>query len=389
MDKAGARPKFEFADGLRALAALTVAVLHATTFTGHLGDADENLPIIAKLMEIGNYAVPIFITLSGYVLMLPVARTANFELRGGFWKYIWRRGKRILPPYYAALILFIVMIAVIPALQTGHDTAWDNKVPITPWGVVSHFLLIHNWRADWIYQIDGPAWSVATEWHIYFIMPLILLPLCRWLNPWVMLVVALLLGPALSYALPGVGPANYWMIGLFALGMMAALYTVRGTPRIPSHWFGWAGIGLFLIAVAWQLTYTPHARHEQIISDTLAGAGIALGLVAMGQTKLAGRTNLGVRILEWRPLVFLGLFSYSIYLIHSPLLALANILMLPLELPTLANWLVLVLVVIPIAVAASYGFFWLVERHFITSHQKRALADKAGEDTIVRPVSTP
>jgi peptidoglycan/LPS O-acetylase OafA/YrhL len=374
VDQAGARPKFEFADGLRAIAALTVALLHATTFTGHLGDADANLPIIAHIMELGNYAVPVFITLSGYVLMIQVARTSQFELSGGLGKYLFRRAKRILPPYYASLVLFLVLIAAVPALQTGHDTAWFNKVPVTLEGVVSHFLLIHTWNPAWIYQINGPAWSVATEWHIYFIMPLILLPLCRWLNPWVMLIVALGLGPAITYLFPNAGSGNYWMIGLFALGMMAALLTVRPT-RLPVQWFGWTSIVLFVIAAAWVLIRAPKSYPEQIASDTLAGAAIALGLVALGRASREGRMTAGHRILEWGPLVKIGLWSYSIYLIHSPILALANILLLPLELPTLLNWLVLVFVALPIALGIARLFFLLVERHFITSHQKQALKD--------------
>lgn len=372
-----ARPKFEFADGLRAIAALAVAVLHATTFTGHLGDMDRNQPVLAHLIELGNYAVPVFITLSGYVLMLPVARTATFELRGGFWRYIWRRGKRILPPYYAALILFGLMIFLIPAMQTGHDTAWFNKIPVTPTGVIAHILLVQNWSPAWIYQIIGPGWSVATEWQIYFLMPLVLLPIARLLSPWVMLVVALGIGPALSLLFPSTAGGNLWMIGLFGMGMIAALLSVKGTPRISTRWFAWSGLVTCAAAAFWMVTLTPVSWVQQGFSDTLAGAGVALLLVALGQTKLQGRTSVGVRVLEWRPLVFLGLFSYSIYLIHSPLLALANILLLPLELPTLANWAVLVFVGVPAAVAVSYAFYWLVERHFITSHQKRALADRS------------
>ncbi|MBF4572933.1 acyltransferase [Herbiconiux sp. VKM Ac-1786] len=366
------RPKFEFADGLRAIAALSVATLHATTFTGHLGDADEQLPVIARLAELGNYAVPVFITLSGYVLMLPVARTANFELRGGFWKYIWRRAKRILPPYYAAIALFLLLIALAPALQSGHDTAWGNKVPITLEGIVSHILLVHIWNPDWVYQIDGPAWSVATEWHIYFLMPLLLLPLCRWFNPWVMLGAALALGPVLTFSLPGIGSDNYWMIGLFALGMIAALATVRGT-RLPRRWIGVAAIAIAVLAAAWMLVSPPSSRPAQMVSDTVAGVAVALGLLALGRAAMEDRPSLSRKVLEWRPLVGLGLFSYSIYLIHSPILALANILLLPLQLPTIVNWLLLMFGALPVAIAAAYGFFLLVERHFITSHQKRAL----------------
>lgn len=373
MNTPGARPKFEFADGLRALAALTVAVLHATTFTGHLGDVDAHLPVIARLIEIGNYAVPIFITLSGYVLMLPVARTSGYELRGGFWKYLWRRAKRILPPYYASLALFLLLILLVPALQSGQDTAWYNKVPVTWEGIVSHVFLVHNWNTAWIYQINGPAWSVATEWHIYFILPLVLLPLCRWLGPWPMLFIALGAGAAVPYILPAGGSGAYWLIGLFALGMMAAILTVRGT-RIPARWFGWTSVALSLVAAAWIMLHTPKAFPEQIATDTLAGLAVALGLVAMGRSVIEGRESVGRRVLESAPLVKIGLWSYSIYLIHSPILALANILLLPLELPTLVNWLIMVFVALPIALAVAYGFFLLVERHFITSHQKRALA---------------
>jgi peptidoglycan/LPS O-acetylase OafA/YrhL len=373
VDQAGARPKYEFADGLRALAALMVAVLHATTFTGHTGDADRNLPAIAWITEVGNYAVPIFICLSGYVLMLPIAKTTNYELRGGFWKYILRRAKRILPPYYASLLLFGAMIAFVPLMQTGHDTAWYNKVPVTIEGVVSHIFLVHTWNTDWIYQISGPIWSVATEWHIYFILPLVLLPLCRWFNPWIMAGVALCIGPALTYFLPELGSGNYWMVGIFALGMLAALITVRGS-RIPTKLFGWASVIFLAIAVFWMIVFTPHNVVEQLSSDTLVGLAIALGLASMGRAVIEGRMNLGRRVLEWRPLVRIGLWSFSIYLIHSPLLALANILMLPLDLPTLVNWLVMVLLVLPVVLAVSFGFFLLVERHFITSHQKRAIA---------------
>lgn len=376
------RPQFEFADGLRAIAALTVALLHATSFTGHLGDADKYLPWIARFIEVGNYAVPVFITLSGYVLMLPVARTTDYSLRGGFWKYLGRRAKRILPPYYAALALFLAMIYLLPAMRTGHGTAWDNKVPVTFEGVLSHIFLVHTWDRSWIYQIDGPAWSVATEWHIYFLLPLLLLPLCRFLKPWVMLAIALLLGPVITILFPETGPGNYWMIGLFAIGMMAALETVQGDPK-DSRWYGWAGAGIFALAAVWMVIDPPTELMHQITTDTLAGLGIALGLISMGHAAREGRMTIGRRVFEWRPLVKIGLWSYSIYLIHSPILGALNIYLIRFDLSTRINWLVLVFVGIPIALAISYLFYLLVEKHFITSHQKRALADKPSERASV------
>ena len=49
----------------------------------------------------------------------------------------------------------------------------------TPGVIVSHLLLIHNFNPDWHSKIDYPMWSVATEWQIYFLFPLVLLPVWK------------------------------------------------------------------------------------------------------------------------------------------------------------------------------------------------------------------
>lgn len=360
------RPKFEFADGLRAVAALTVAVYHATTFTGYLGDVKADLPLVGRLVEIGNYAVPVFIVLSGFVLMLPVARTDGLELRGGFGRYIGRRAKRILPPYYAALAIFLVMIWTIPMLNEESGTAWDNKIPVTVGGLISHLLVVHNLSPEWIYQIDGPAWSIATEWQIYFLMPLVLLPLWRRLGPWWTTGIAIVLGVLLTRYVPHVAAAHFWLIGLFGMGMLAAFLAVRRT-RIKA---GWPALILFAIAVGWLYIDPVSAEEKDMYSESLIGAAIALGLLWLAAASLDGRRTWLHHALETRFLVWVGLWSYSLYLIHSPLLALGNLLLLPLGLPTWLQLLLMLALVLPIAAALAYVFHRLVERHFITSHQK-------------------
>jgi peptidoglycan/LPS O-acetylase OafA/YrhL len=361
-----ARPKFEFADGLRAIAALTVAIYHATMFTGYLGDVQEDLPLVDRIAEIGNYAVPVFIVLSGFVLMLPVARSEDLELRGGFGRYIGRRAKRILPPYYASLLLFLIMIWTIPVLQVQSGTAWDNKIPVTIGGVVSHLLVVHNLSPEWIYQINGPAWSIATEWQIYFLMPLVLLPLWRRLGPWWTTAIAIGLGFALSRFVPNVGAAHFWLIGLFGMGMLAAFLAVRRT-RFKA---GWPALIMFVAAVGWLYIDPDSAEARNLYSESLIGAAIALALLWLAAASLDGRRTWLHRILETRFLVWVGLWSYSLYLIHSPMLALGNLLLLPLGLPTWLQLIVMLGVVLPAAGALAYVFHRLVERHFITTHQK-------------------
>lgn len=365
------RLQFAFADGLRALAALSVALLHATTFTGYLGDADRDVPWAWRFAEIGNYGVPVFIVLSGFVLMLPVARTEDLTLRGGFFRFIGRRAKRILPPYYASLALFLLLITVIPVLGRESGTAWDSKIPVTPGGLVSHLLVVHNFSPQWIYQINGPAWSIATEWQIYFLMPLVLLPLWRRVGPWWTVASTIPLTYAISRFVPQLGSAHVWFIGLFALGMLAAYLSVRGT-RFRA---GWPALIVGTIAVVWLWTDPVGAEKYNEYSEVLSGLAVALLLLWLGSASVAGQRTWLHRILEAKFLVWVGIWSYSLYLIHSPLLGLANLLLLPLGLPTWQLLLIMWFVALPASAAVAYVFHLLVERRFVTSHQKLKLKE--------------
>src|SRR4051812_10624228 len=93
--------RFDFLDGLRGLAALYVVLHHASQ--------DVPAPMLRGwaaaarfLLRHGHFAVAVFIVLSGYCLMRPVARDASRQIRGGTLAYLRRRAWRILPPYYAA-----------------------------------------------------------------------------------------------------------------------------------------------------------------------------------------------------------------------------------------------------------------------------------------------
>lgn len=66
-------------------------------------------------------------------------------------------------------------------------------------------------------------------------------------------------------------------------------------------------------------------------------------------------------------------------LIHSPILALGNLLLLNVQMPTLSRFRLMVAVALPVAVALSYVFNLLGERHSMTSQQKTA---KRGATTI-------
>jgi peptidoglycan/LPS O-acetylase OafA/YrhL len=375
---------FAFADGVRAVAALGVALFHTYVFTGMIGST-KILPDFLVALRLGQSAVPVFIVLSGFVLMLPVARRDDLRFRGGAVQYLKRRARRILPPYFAAMIFFLLLIWAVPLLQQPSGTVWDSKVPVTPWGVVSHFLLLHNLSRETLFQINGPAWSVATEWQIYFAMAFLLLPLWRWFGGAITVVVAVGIGWAIHFLVPSVDGAHFWFLGLFAFGMVAAHLVVRGT-RIPL--LGPGVIVLGVGSVGMIVFKNPLVVSYDWLSETILGVVVALALIWLAQRSLAGSKTFVHRVLESKVLVWIGTWSYSAYLIHSPLLGLGNLLLLPLGLPLMLHFVVMVVVVLPLALTCAYGFHLVVERRFMTSHQSRAavtpaVPTSAGDPTVV------
>src|SRR5271155_141269 len=115
-------------EGLRALAAYVVFINHAFAQVWADDEATKPPPLLAPFsysMVAGHLAVSVFIVISGFCLTLPVV-SAGSKLRGGFKDFLKRRARRILPPYYAAVALCMVLIFTIIGRRTG--TLWD--VPI-------------------------------------------------------------------------------------------------------------------------------------------------------------------------------------------------------------------------------------------------------------------
>ena len=112
----GDAQRLDFIDSLRALAALYVMICHAYHEPGNGYHASWLINHIG--LSYGHVAVDVFIVISGFCLMLPVTRR-NGEL-GSVRDFMRRRVRRILPPYYAALILsllFIVTVVVPTCVQ--------------------------------------------------------------------------------------------------------------------------------------------------------------------------------------------------------------------------------------------------------------------------------
>jgi peptidoglycan/LPS O-acetylase OafA/YrhL len=373
--------RFHYLDGIRGLAALYVVFHHAYLQVTGSSDSTiltETIPplflIGVKWLEYGSFSVALFIVLSGYCLMLPVVTTGI--LRGGWVEYIKRRAKRILPPYYAAIVLSLLLVLIFPILRQPSGTLWDvTQDAFSLQSIVPHLLLIQNWRGSWAVKIDYPMWSVATEWQIYFLLPLILLPLWRKFGLKVMTLGAIVLGFGPHYLLNGLlDRTKPWYFSLFALGAAAAVISTSTEPKYVKlrQQVPWGKVAIFFAGVL-SVIVIPQGRHwldsHEVITDPLVAIVAVCTLVQCTQTSMneklmasnSPRTWL-LKVLGSPWAIGLGAFSYSLYLVHAPILAVID---LPLKAAQVSSSLRLAIglgLSVPISTGISYLFYWVCER---------------------------
>ena len=367
------RVRLDFLDGLRGLCAVYIAFYHVHSMTpaGEKAGTNWLIKIATLLTQYGYYAVPVFIVLSGFCLMLPLARTADGQFRGGVGQYLSRRALRILPPYYFALAVAILVAVLTSPLQKVAGGHWN--VSLTLPVILGHVFLLDDLFPQLGGGLDPPMWSVATEWQIYFVFPFLLLPLWRRFGNAVTLGAALVIGlaPRLLLGLPtDVGPP--WYITLFAFGMVAAVLCFSGQRhhqeagrKMP--WLMMAGA----LCASWLVCVVIHLNWDRYrwISELLIG-GAVTGLIAAYARLLIQGTNrplpLGLRLLSSRWATGLGTFSYSIYLIHFPVLYTADMLLRTWHASFPQRFTALFVCAVPLAVGLSYLFHLAFERRFMS-----------------------
>lgn len=378
--------RLPFVEGLRGLAALYVLLHHAALAVPPAGLSGAGLAVRFGFRH-GHFAVAVFIVLSGYCLMRPVVADGSGRLRGGFWAYLGRRTRRIVPPYYAALGLSGLLIACVPALGHPPRTWWDRALPASGWGnVASHLLLVHNLSGRWLFKIDPPSWSVATEWQIYLLFPAFLALWRRW-----GIGAAVAAGFAVGYGAaclagplgnPALRQCCPWYAGLFTLGMAAAAASRPGRRARAARRRDFCPLTTALAVAAVLLAagaVNGHDDRQFLVADPLVGAATALVIVRCSRLATAGNVPAPVRagffhgshspllrLLQARWAVGLGTVSYSLYLVHYPLLALADAVLRSWEWGLDARLAAHLLLASPCCVVAAYLFHRAFERPFLT-----------------------
>ena len=310
---AGLRPEIQ---ALRAAAVLLVVVSH----------------LWPAWLPGGFIGVDVFFAISGFLitslLLREIERTGRLSL-SAFWA---RRARRILPAALVTLLFCAVFTIIF--------------VPLTYW---QQFLAelrastayVQNWQlaqtaVDYFAADDGPSpvqhfWSLSAEEQFYLVWPVLLLlavGLTHTRPPHVrrraiVVVIGGLTAVSLAYSLydtaanPSaayfVTPTRGWEFGMG--GLLALLPQIHRSPGVMRAGLSWLGLVAILLAAFLYTEKTPFPGYAALLP--------VLGALAVMAAGAPTRRWAPTRMLELRPVQYLGDVSYSVYLWHWPLLIFA------------------------------------------------------------------
>lgn len=288
-------------DGLRAFAVLSVML-------GHLGMA---------YLTGGFVGVDIFFVISGYLIssiILTEIEQSRFRIIG----FYERRIRRIFPALFFMLLVVSVVsfIFLLPAELVSYCKALLATV-----GFVSNLYYLSNSN-----YFDLPTtspllhtWSLAVEEQFYLVFPPFLLIISRFFRRRfnAAITVLALASFVLSCVLVKYNQNNAFYM-LYTRGwelLLGTMLSQKMFPQIGSAWLrnavALAGCVLILYPVLFYTLATPFPGVNALAP--CIGTALIVGVGSSGPSVISA-------VLSWRPVVFIGLISYSLYLWHWPVI---------------------------------------------------------------------
>ena len=321
------RPEIQ---ALRALAVLLVVAYH----------------LEPNVVPGGYIGVDIFFVISGFLITSHLLREAERTGRIKLSAFFAGRARRILP---AAMLVILVVVA-----------AGFMIFPKSQWGTLGTQALasafsVQNWvlaadSVDYLAaeQAAGPLqhfWSLGVEEQFYLFWPLLILAVCWLVKPttpgshsdhfaarrrWLWLVfgaVALLSLGYSAYAGYSGNSAGYFVTttriwelaigGLLALGVQAH---EKDALRLPRWATAWSTRNLAVLVALIAIGIAAFSYDGATVFPGIAAAVPVFGcavIIAAGSTRGPGSLH---RLVNWSPVQWVGLASYSLYLWHWPLI---------------------------------------------------------------------
>jgi peptidoglycan/LPS O-acetylase OafA/YrhL len=329
-------------DGLRALAVVLVIFDHLHIVTG------------------GYIGVDVFFVISGYlissVILLDV-RAGRFSIVA----FYERRIRRIIPALF--FMLLVTSILAFRHMMPSELIAFVHSMLAAAFSI-SNVLF---WHQAGYFDVQSElkpllhTWSLGVEEQFYVVFPLLLLAAQRWAPTRLKTVVWVAAGVTFvgaclwmrrdASAVFFLAPFRAWELLIGTAVSQRYVPEIKG--RIGRNFASLFGLLLIMWPALKYTAETPFPGWEAL--PPCIGAAL---LIAAGET---GSSLVG-RALSWRPIVFLGLISYSLYLWHWPILVFQSSNYLLMERPVTDRLTKLVILIL--SLLAGTLSWWMVERPF-------------------------
>ncbi len=296
---------------LRGIAALMVVIYHLEHPFYPVSHAIHSY---TSLFTSGYLWVDFFFVLSGFVMTYVYGEAfKNAPNWSTYVDFIKKRLVRIYPVHIFMLFVFLAMRFVFSQLEAGSYPLFNDID--NPYTFVLNIFLIQSWKTAPYLSWNGPSWSISVEWAAYLLFPIGLWILATW--RWSLALLALLAGFGLLVAL------NVWRGTLdihWDYGVLRALPSFGAgilIARLRDVWVadhgpGFLGSNAVALSAFALLLVSLHLGMPDVVS--VAAATFVVGAFAFNESARGGNTV--ARWLSVGPLYYLGLISYSLYMIH-------------------------------------------------------------------------
>ncbi len=297
--------RFRALDGWRGVCALLVAAHHI-----EVHGALYWQPLIRNAWLFVDF----FFVLSGFVIAH--AYGARLEKGPEIKAFVLRRFGRLWPLHAAMLLALIGLELAHLVIAHWHPIAGERAAftaDRSPYAILTNLFLVQSLGLHPTETWNGPAWSISVEFYTYLIFAVacFLAPRFRTLSSLLLAILGVVV--LARFSRYGMRETFDWGIARCLYGFFTGVltYEVWQTGRT-KHFGGTLAEAAMLAAVIAFLTFVPGNRTLEYLATPL----FALAVLAF-----AGERGIVSRLLTSRPAAALGRWSYSIYMVHTLVLA--------------------------------------------------------------------